>query len=140
MTMTIHEILVDARNRIARVGWTQHTLVNPQGNVCARGAILGCDFDHPVFGLLGTAATARGALERSFSQAREVESVVREVLAESYELPKFSLRWDDETALVHWNNDPNRTQQEVLDAFDKAIAKTAPEPHVSFVTKEEILV
>lgn len=40
--------------------------------------------------------------------------------------------------IVRWNDDTRRTHAEVIAAFDKAIAATAPEPNLNLVTRDPV--
>jgi hypothetical protein len=98
--MTTHEVLVKARNLIGRDGWVQRDWGAPGGPRCAVGVISDSGGD----------GASRITARRAVAEAAGVEDD----------------GWGG--AVITWNNAPGRTKAEVLAAFDKAIAATAPEP------------
>jgi hypothetical protein len=108
--MTTHEVLVKARNRIERTGWTQALTGPRHGPNCIYAA---CSWE------AGTSVgTAKAANE--LRNALELKH------------PRLSL--------MVWNDQSSRTKEEVLAAFDKAIAATAPEPADPLSGQEDDLV
>jgi hypothetical protein len=108
--MTEHELLVRARNLLARPkGWRQGSNGRPPGPVCFEGA------------LLAAAGVGEGSSYAALIAAQEV--VYRVLRLRPY-------------CLADWNDERKRTQAEVVAACDRAIALTAPEPDVSFIEQE----
>lgn len=95
----IHRHLVDARNRIDRVGWSN-------GNGVGR-----------------CAANAISDVVRE--PGRGCWSEAHEAFADAIGVPSGYAR---SVGIFDWNDAPGRTVDEVLDAFDRAIAQTAPPP------------
>jgi hypothetical protein len=102
--MTVHELLVDGRNRLAAGHHLKGELEDGRGGYCALGALM---VDYDVDSTKHYTA-AIGALDTACGQD-----------------------------VVHYNNAPETTKDDVLGVFDKAIAQTAPEPDTSFLTLPE---
>lgn len=122
--MTVHELLVEGRNVVAR-GWCQDMLHTVEADQhCALGglarAVVGDD--RMICGWSGVGSyvvvPALAALDAAIpdDQRPPQRHIVR--------LGATSA-WD---RVVAWNNAPGRAQAEVLAAFDAAIAATAPAP------------
>jgi hypothetical protein len=133
--LTAHELLVRARNRLAERGVCAWRWTDNDGRRCARGAI----FD--VAGVLD------GRRPKCFEPAVPNALVAIGALINANEIelpkPKEHARYDDNpytnlaNAVAFWSNalvDIGKPEA-VIDGFDKAIAATAPEPDVSFVTE-----
>lgn len=97
----IHETLVQARNRVDQ-GWTQGAWRTDDGKVCAASAVVDAARE------AGDATAAFGCL----------------VAVLGLEVHGHHCR----EAFQLWNDAHGRTKEQVLDAFDAAIAATAPEP------------
>ena len=102
------ETLIHARQILAENGWCQGVLVDHRGRVCAIGALMmGCVLpwgDSPILPAVG-------------------------VLAEANQLPPAhgcSPKCQLQISVVRWNNAADRTKEEVLDAFDRAIGSLIP--------------
>ena len=98
--MTAHEILVAAKQELLTRGWTQGAFENPEtGEVCALGALNRAVGGQPLMMLLTVES------ERVHTRAWQL------------------LEAATGCAEVHrWNDDPARTPEDVLQAFDRAIA------------------
>ena len=104
--MNEHEVLVKARNLLDRDGWTQGRFGDVGGPYCARGAlVVAAGAPRPA-----TVPPSRhcGALNSAYHLLQLIVGV--------------------ETIGADWNDTPGRTKEEVLAAFDAAIAETAPPP------------
>lgn len=111
--MTVHEVLVKARNKLS----------DPA--VWVKGGAIGRDHRGP-----HCAATACGSVLPGTLHAKSADQGLW--LETLRELAKAAgLRHHQRVA--PWNDAPERTHEEVLAAFDKAIAATAPAPDVSFI-------
>lgn len=105
--MTTHEVLVAARNLIDQDGWWQSGHGCSEGEHCVGLALLAC----------GRNDDAERAAYVAFADATGLD-----------------VSWPtgiDVTPIYNWNDDPSRTKAEVLAAFDRAIAATAPPPDFS---------
>ena len=103
--MNAHQILVKARNLLDREGHAKHALRDETG-YCQLGARNMATF--------GTQRFVWGHPDRKAFHA------AKEALTDAVGVPSEEL--------VDWNNAPERTKEEVLAAFDRAIAATAPPP------------
>src|SRR5688572_28847304 len=138
--MDTHEVLVAARNAIDREGWIQFALESPDG-MCARGGLM----------CVGRRSISEGMDRQA---ARDLIATVD--LALAAHLPSSPLeganrapaewveRYGSDWAravcrIADFNNAEGRTKEEVLAAFDKAIAATAPEPYVELETPVEMV-
>lgn len=108
--MRTHEILVAGRNYIARHGWTQGYEEYDHGGPACAAVACGwvADGDLLVF------SDARNAAQNALAAAAGVSP---------HELPE-------------WNDADERTEAEVLAAFDRAIAATAPAPDLSLLAAD----
>jgi len=103
------DILTVARDRVAH-GWCQHTSNDAEGNVCAGNAI----------------ARARqsvlGDWDACIGPVRE-RKVAIWTRATHFFMDAVRELWPDHQYcdIPAWNDDPERTQEEVLDAFDRAL-------------------
>lgn len=107
--MTAHEVLVRARNLIDRVGWLQCSV---KGHHDPGG--------HCVATWVATVADdapAEFEAMYAFGRAIGIGSLPR---------------------IYEWNDAPGRTKDEVLAAFDRAIAATAPPPPDLYLTEMEV--
>jgi hypothetical protein len=105
------ETLIRARQILAEDGWCQGALRDHRGRVCAIGALMmGCVLP--------------------WGDRSQILPAVG-VLAEANQLPPA----DDhpyppearlQISVVRWNNAADRTKEEVLDAFDRAIGSLIP--------------
>lgn len=91
--MNMKELLTNARDLIEK-GWTQGTLVK-RGCYCAMGAVLYADLCE----------------DDKFWRTNEAISRL-----------STAAGLDVESGIVDWNDAPERTQAEVLEVFDRAIA------------------
>ena len=104
----VHDVLVKARNLIDREGWHGREFSEP-GGVCAGSAIeRATDTPDPL---------ARRCVYDAFIAVNALPPV-----------PALHPDINGVGAIVLWNDAEGRTKEEVLAAFDKAIAKTAPPP------------
>lgn len=104
--MTTHEVLVAARNYLEREGWAQGHWP---------------DFGEWIYPPDSPNATcASNVLKRLECDEPERWKARRELLK--------AIGRDDVADIFRWNDTPGRTKAEVLAAFDKAIAATAPDP------------
>lgn len=96
--MLISEVLIRAKDELLTRGWCQGTYRNDAAAVCALGAIIAASCDAPSvdFGT-GFVIRAEAALHRAIGLS--------------------PLR-----GVMQWNDEPTRTPEQVLDAFDAAIA------------------
>ena len=94
----VHRVLVDARNGLARDGWAQRGMPSVHKEGPSPHCALGWLPSHP--DLFHSAA-----------------DVLRRVI----DLGAYG-------CIAEWNDAPGRTKEEVLAAFDRAIAATAPPP------------
>lgn len=101
--MSVHDVLVKARNLIDEGGWWQYGKGSKQGGLCAALAI-----------------------ERAAMGSGVGVQPVRSEFAEAAGLE------DDPLAIYNWN-DSREDVSEVCFAFDRAIAATAPTPDLSFL-------
>lgn len=105
---TTHELIVSARNEVAR-GWIQSALSGPASSEGGRNQ------DPYGVCLIGGFVTRSGVAEIPSGL-----NAALHVVAEAAGVHR--------DALVEWNNAPERTKDEVLAALDAAAAATAPEP------------
>lgn len=104
--MTTHEVLVAARNMVQK-GWWHSPDGCREGHVCAGIAIMDAAPSHEVFGF-----------------EREAYRTLASILG----LDIACGAGIDILPIYQWNDAPGRTVEEVLAAFDKAIAATSPPP------------
>ena len=98
--MTAHEILIAAKQELLTRGWHQGGLLDPvTGAVCALGAM----------------SCAVGAL--SLAGLRALEGFDRATFC-----LQNALGVEPVWGIGAWNDEPARTPEEVLQAFDRAIA------------------
>jgi hypothetical protein len=103
---TTKEILTEARELIAK-GWTQG---NAARRADGKDALLS-DPDATCFCSFGAVVLASRGCETS---------------GEALTALRRSISGNNGRSIVDWNDDPSRTQAEVLAAFDKAIAEVSP--------------
>lgn len=112
MTMTTLQVLERARELIARPGgWTQGAMARrADGSIAASlDPVSGCSF------------CAGGAVLRATNERWEIDAgftIQRAALISVKKAAGVALA----DAIACWNDDPDRTQAEVVDAFDRAIA------------------
>jgi hypothetical protein len=108
------DVLIAARAEVEK-GWTQYTLSDGTGNVCAVGAVYRAAGDHDLFGSPSLAV---------FNAAEAARDVLEGALA-GWHLPSF-------------NDHPSTTKADVLALFDRAIAaeavKVSPDPSHTYTT------
>ncbi len=116
--MKTSEILWAAREEIAK-GWCKNTLQNPQGKVCAAGAlqrvilqtsnVYGKTWDDDLIKQYETAAAALVAAipECPMIDGGELDGEGHFIIKS---IPSIPL----------WNDNPRRIQQDVMDTFEKA--------------------
>jgi hypothetical protein len=107
--MTTHEVLVAARNLIDREGWKQDKDFGPGPGHCAYSAMCG------LFG-------------------PELANEAVDVLVLGYG-GRYGGHGTN-AGLYRWNDEPERTKEEVLALFDEAIAATAPAPADPFPSEQ----
>ncbi|MFY2788494.1 DUF6197 family protein [Rhodococcus sp. MALMAid1271] len=112
--MTLSEILNRAADLLADKGWNRGYYQSPEGCLCAVGAITlaagGCfSYDED-----GTPDDFQGPNDDSRGIYAAMEAVEQAVSG--------SVGVDAARDLVTWNDDPDRTQQEVIDTF-RSVAK-----------------
>lgn len=107
--MKTSEVLENAADILERDGWCQGNLVRPNGSRCSIGAI-------------------RKALrdEMALKVRSDPDYIISPAMTHYQE--KLAIQWVLDAAeatgsvmhLPHWNDQPDRTKSEVLDAFRKA--------------------
>lgn len=106
----VADVLDDAADYIEAHGWCRTSLLTPDGRVCAMGAI----------------AMSQQAIDIHVQNADAVlwtwKRERAEVVAAAEALGSVVDSSDPYSPIPHWNDDPARTKQEVLDAF-RAAAK-----------------
>jgi len=104
MSDEMAEVLAGSREYIAEHGWTQDTMENRDGEVCSTGGIVRSQHwsqdDHLPY------------------DAKSLEEVCRVLVPVISDDPSSLI--DPVGTVLHWNDMPGRTMQEVLDAFAKA--------------------
>ncbi len=95
------KLLTEARGLIENNGWCQGALWNNSGEYCIYGALFHVHCGSPHGNVTSILAEARTSLCLA-SKAQPATP----------------------SGLVKWNNTPGRTKEEVLAAFDKAIARS----------------
>ena len=111
--MKISEALTKARDTLMAKGWTQHEMVDKKGRVCAIGAIV----------------SGPEAIWQMHSEGYKVVDFLGSTLPSDprwyggedtyrYDMVMGGDLWD---RVVWFNNDPDRTFNQVIGAFDDAI-------------------
>lgn len=115
--MTPQDVLIEARRLIAEKGWTQR-------DFAGLGYDDPCSYDNP----RATCFCADGAIRRAaLSHPDDVRHNARDFLEQAADTLNI---WD-------WNDDESRTKDEVLAAFDKAIALSAKDSPGSTEKRDE---
>lgn len=96
--------LLSAAKGVVSQGWCQGTLNTDSGDVCLMGAVFEASDESP---------RSRGI------------AVAFDVLCEAAHLSLTSLPSNYKHPLADWNDAPERTQEEVVALFDKALTETA---------------
>lgn len=104
---TEHEVLVEARNLIAREGWWQNDDSGFEGH-CVANAVgdVECESTKP--------------------KCRAWDRLVALIAPDATDVKDHAVMWC-------WNDAPERTLEDVLALFDEAIRLTAPAPDTSFL-------
>lgn len=137
--MTVHELLVESRERLARGNYLKGKLMDGEGGYCARGAMLasmaGCtafvsDPSQEGVRLQGEADLALAAcIPQEYVQMRKSSPLA--LVFEETEWSSVRERtweaWRATLRVVDYNNHPDTTKDDVLAWFDRAIAYTEPE-------------
>ena len=111
--MKISEVLTKARDTLMAKGWTQHVLHDEEGRVCAVEAI----------------ASGFESFWEEFSEGYKVVDFLGSTLPSDprWYRGRSSYFWDRVVGgslwdrVVWFNNDPDRTFNQVVGAFDEAI-------------------
>lgn len=116
----VHEVFVNARNKVDLDGWFRNGLApySEREKTRPRCALIAMSNDH---------FEHREGVSKAFCVANEIPPAPDKP-------GNFEYGW----AVVDWNNDPARTKAEVLAAFDRAIAATAPAPWVELEAFEGV--
>lgn len=117
--MTVHEILVKARNLIDQ-NWIKDGYVDADGGVCARGACI----------------RATGHTPHQYRHYCDDKFISTQYILEEIIVQKYGFN----VGVVSWNDEDERTKEDVLEVFDEAIRRTAPDPDVSFIEETPELV
>lgn len=123
--MNVHEMLVEARNYFDEAPHWQYGQPNSAGDgLCPVLALTRAEHCLLQQGeSIIVAVTTYG----------EALGVLADVLGEDVDSIAFC------KGVADWNDAPGRTKQEVLELFDRAIAATAPQPDVEFLTDRELV-
>lgn len=90
--VAVADIIREGRNQLFERGWTQGTMIGPDGTVCAIGA---CQLADQAIGL--------GAFQTWVDTRNTIEACT-----------------PDGVGTANWNDTPGRTFDEVIDLFDRA--------------------
>lgn len=121
--MTPEQIIAGALDLI-KVGWCQRALVRPRSSIETVNGLQFLKFSD-AYCATGALCKAVGALETltpEFPHRAAFDIAIAKVAAQ------FGVEWAEDDAcrtLMRWNDDPDRTQADVIAAFEKALTQSS---------------